>query len=719
MAAQAGEEDDLTFSESNSDVCCCGPHYDKQSAKNHQLLKVPRVTTDQPSLFLIFFIVLFMGLVWVYSFVKGQPLYLLYGMDWRGLSCGSGDLAMYKHQAWTNPLMSNIRAGAICVKDCPASYEGAPEVNKTVVYCICNKHFWPEKFGTGSGRSDALITACNGGEEHVKLQGWFRKTIDPGSNQFDAETKVGNDGSDPPCAYEYRTNWAMHKCVPWVSPTSLESIITNRAKLPSGSHDYVMDWLGKSKVIFATFMADVATSVTIIGGGMLVSVLLSLVAIILLRSYVEAFSKGMMFVLLGLYITIAAISYSEYDTYSNRVDAVPQLSTHDQDEQSMYIYLSTFIAGLVLTVLHLGFIVFIFGELPKAISIIGVASETFVDAPQILLYPLVHMASFICLIACWLVGAILLYSAGTVEVATDGVAFMEHTPGIRSSAIGYLYGLFWMSGFMNAMGYMIVAATAYLCTFASPRKDKDDQIIPGEKEVPHSVMTLAACIIIRYHMGTAAFGSLVFSLVFPLRIMTNIFGKLGRCENGFLKYVCCCCRFCLNGWESCFMYLNKMAYLQTVLHGFSFCGAAYEGLRCVMRGIDDVGPTTLISTSVVMVIKLTISLTVTGLANIMVSSGQFAVKPEDLTFSWVPYLLVFFTSYVICTSFMIVLETAIDAVMVAYCEVQYEDQGAIKADQLPMSLREHIKNYGSGGHGETEPLLAPPQQSAGTKAPQI
>jgi hypothetical protein len=272
---------------------------------------------------------------------------------------------------------------------------------------------------------------------------------------------------------------------------------------------------------------------------------------------------------------------------------------------------------------------------------------------------------------------------------------------------------------MNAMGYMIVAGTVYLCTFANPKLDKDDKPIEGERDVPHSVMTLSACLMIRYHMGTAALGALTFSLVWPLRIITNVFGKLGRAETPALKYVCCCCRCMLVGWESCFMYLNKMAYLQTVLHGFSFCGAAYEGLRCVMRGIDDVGPTTLISTSVVMVIKLTISLTVTGLANIMVSSGQFAVKPEDLTFSWVPYLLVFFTSYVICTSFMIVLETAIDAVMVAYCEVQYEDQGAIKADQLPMSLREHIKNYGSGGHGETEPLLAPPQQSAGTKAPQI
>jgi len=58
---------------------------------------------------------------------------------------------------------------------------------------------------------------------------------------------------------------------------------------------------------------------------------------------------------------------------------------------------------------------------------------------------------------------------------------------------------------------------------------------------------------------------------------------------------------------------------------------------------------------------------------------------------------------------MLILEVAIDAVMVAFCEAQYEEKGAIKPQQLPMELREHIKKYGCGS--ETEPLL----QSASVK----
>jgi len=696
------DEADLTTA---SDVCCCGPHYDEETAKKNQLLRVPRVTTDQPSLLIIFFFVFYMGLVWAYAIHKGQYSYLIHGMDWRGQACGHGDLKMYPHQAWTNPLMPNIRAGAICVKSCPAPKKNA-EIDKNELYCLCNKDYWPVKFGSGAGRSGDLIAQCE--DSVAAIQGYFVLTVNKGDALLDDAKTGPNGGIDQPCSFTYRTQWAMHKCVPWVSGETLQSVvIQNHKGNVTESHDYVSDWLGGSKEIFATFVSDVATCRSVVGVCIGLSVVLSIVSLLSLKYSVEAVSKGMLVVLLALFVGISIQAHSQYDFYRERVDSVPQLSTHEQDQQSMYVYLAGFITAVSLSVLQVGFAVFMIPELPKAISIIKVASQSFVDAPQILLFPVVHIVSFILLITFWLVGAVLLYSAGDIKVGKDGVANMDHTPGIRSSAVGYLYGLFWMSGFMNAMGYMIVAGTVYLCTFALPKNrgtEEEPDYSEGDKEVPDSVMTASAVIMIRYHLGTAAFGSLVFSLVWPLRLATNLFGKLGQSENESLKFVCCCCRCCFNSWENCFKYLNKMAYLQTVLHGFSFCGAAYEGLVCVMKGIENVGPTTLISTSLLIVIKLVISLTVTGFAHILISNELLAVKPEDLTYSWVPYGLVFFVSFIVCTAFMLVLEVAIDAVMVAFCEAEYEEKGAIKPQQLPPALREHIVKYGLTGP-ETQPLL--------------
>merc|ERR1711970_1386849 len=119
-----------------------------------------------------------------------------------------------------------------------------------------------------------------------------------------------------------------------------------------------------------------------------------------------------------------------------------------------------------------------------------------------------------------------------------------------------------------------------------------------------------------------------------------------------------------------------MAYLQTVLHGYSFCGAAFEGLECVMKGIQHVSDTTLISSFVLVIIKFSISFTVTFFAYVLVQSGKFGVQPEDLTYSWVPYLLTVGCSYVLCTAFLLIIEVAIDAIMVAFCEAKFEAKGA-------------------------------------------
>jgi hypothetical protein len=76
------------------------------------------------SLLLIFVYFVFMLFVWFYAVDKGQLLFIMNGMDWAGRACGSGDLLNYPHQAWSNPLMKDIGAGAVCVKHCPAPIGG-------------------------------------------------------------------------------------------------------------------------------------------------------------------------------------------------------------------------------------------------------------------------------------------------------------------------------------------------------------------------------------------------------------------------------------------------------------------------------------------------------------------------------------------------------------------------------------------------------------------
>merc|ERR1711968_151626 len=98
-------------------------------------------------------------------------------------------------------------------------------------------------------------------------------------------------------------------------------------------------------------------------------------------------------------------------------------------------------------------------------------------------------------------------------------------------------------------------------------------------------------------------GSLILTLVWPVRFVVNAFQEIGNSSQ--MQFICCCCE---QLWDKHLRYLNKMAFLQTVLHGYSFCGAAFEGLGCVMDGLRHINSTTYVSSFVLSVVKLAISL---------------------------------------------------------------------------------------------------------------
>ncbi|EKU22325.1 hypothetical protein NGA_2068500, partial [Nannochloropsis gaditana CCMP526] len=75
-----------------------------------------------------------------------------------------------------------------------------------------------------------------------------------------------------------------------------------------------------------------------------------------------------------------------------------------------------------------------------------------------------------------------------------------------------------------------------------------------------------------YHLGTAAFGSLVIAVVEAIRsIIAYIQKILKRSENKVAQYLLCCCQcgfWCL---EKILKFVNKNAYIQTAVNGTSFC----------------------------------------------------------------------------------------------------------------------------------------------------
>jgi hypothetical protein len=75
-----------------------------------------------------------------------------------------------------------------------------------------------------------------------------------------------------------------------------------------------------------------------------------------------------------------------------------------------------------------------------------------------------------------------------------------------------------------------------------------------------------------YHSGTAAFGSLVIAIIKTIQaILAYLQRQAKKQNNRALQYLLCVVQCCMWCFEKFMKFLNKNAYIQTAIYGYSFC----------------------------------------------------------------------------------------------------------------------------------------------------
>jgi len=99
-----------------------------------------------------------------------------------------------------------------------------------------------------------------------------------------------------------------------------------------------------------------------------------------------------------------------------------------------------------------------------------------------------------------------------------------------------------------------------------------------------------------YNAGTAAFGSLIIAIMATIRaVIAYIQSKAAKSKNRIAVAVLCCIQCCLWCIEKCIKFLNKNAYIQTAIHGYSFCKACRSAFFLLLRNILRVAAVNMVS----------------------------------------------------------------------------------------------------------------------------
>ena len=118
--------------------------------------------------------------------------------------------------------------------------------------------------------------------------------------------------------------------------------------------------------------------------------------------------------------------------------------------------------------------------------------------------------------------------------------------------------------------------------------------------------------LVRYHLGTAAFGSFIIALIQLVRIILayiehlvkkyevriksknystelNLqkkgFGTAGKVALVILKAVLACLQCILACFERFMKFINVNAYIETAIYGYNFCRAAMKAFKLLVRNV--------------------------------------------------------------------------------------------------------------------------------------
>ncbi|XP_052687130.1 choline transporter-like protein 1 [Crassostrea angulata] len=236
----------------------------------------------------------------------------------------------------------------------------------------------------------------------------------------------------------------------------------------------------------------------------------------------------------------------------------------------------------------------------------------------------------------------------------------------------HIFGFLWISAFIVACQDFVIASAIATWYF---KRDKSSMGCP---------IATAVWRIIRYHMGSIAFGSFIIAVVRLARlilayIQSRLRGKSGPVVDFVLK-VLQCCLWC---FEKFLAYLNRNAYIEIAIFGHSFCTGAKKAFLLILENALRVAAINSIGDFVLFLGKLS------TMAVVLVVGNEFFQGHEDVNYVFVPLTVSCAFAYAISHCFLLVYEITIDTIFLCFCEDCKENDGINK----PYYMSTDLLNY--------------------------
>ncbi|KAL3320351.1 hypothetical protein Ciccas_000963 [Cichlidogyrus casuarinus] len=658
---------------------------------------------------LIIFIAVMLGevAVAIVAFSKGDPRILIKPTDSEGNICGEGNFTDRPNLfffdlvqcARAGPAVAIIGCGTpqVCVKQCPTKswtyftllakekLKGI-DLEQRKKNLICREGFDPFKSGTKE-ELDVLVKKQSCAAYYLQSKPLFHRCLP--SFLVDATSLIKTKFTDP------SGNDILDENNKVVQAFNLEKgnvamtkflRFANQAQLALAEVEIVYP-----HIIIILIIAMIASLLWCV----MLNWYTCMMVVFTLFMWVLVFAAAACFCIYG-YLYIAETSEAGKIVVSRNIGA--------------YTVLREFWLGLAISAMIINIIVFIIvmclrNRIGLAIAIINEASKAIKCIMSALFFPLIPFALVLGSVALWMSVMLYLASTGTknfsnvviptnnsvqtidqiesssqtvpenievspctmdmANVSNNFHCYFTYYGGNEWSYYLQAYNLvatLWLMNFFIAFGEIVLAG-AFASWYWAWSKPKDVPALPILASVSR---------VLRYHLGTIAFGSSIITLIQIIRAILAYTHRrvkgVGSCPAKFCSCLCQCCFWCL---EKIMRFINRNAYIVTAMLGKSFCPATANAFFLIRRNCLRLAVLDNLTCLVLFLGKVTITAGITALS-FYFFSGQIPwirdVFQARVTYIYVPILICAVGTFIIASIFFSAVDFAVDTLFICAME---------------------------------------------------
>jgi len=366
------------------------------------------------------------------------------------------------------------------------------------------------------------------------------------------------------------------------------------------------------------------------------------------------------------------------------------------------------VGAIALAICFLSFSIFVCCSckaIGRCIELVKQSSLVIGSAPALSVLPLFTVALQLGMAVVLILTLLVLTTVGTYGSYGERLTHVSPTEVDTLLGLYLAFGGIWGYAFLTALEMMTVAAVVFYFYFVNKKTVPESAYMSQYDDNQTSMPVLAHLgWVLRYHIGTLAFGSLVVAIVTVIQITTSAAFKYlenntPAGSNFVFKLVARCIECCLQCFKKTIEFINSYAYIYCFVENIGFCSGCMKTFGLITRYPGQIA----INTSVQLVLSTLLSVT-TPIACTVMAFFYFAGQSSSSHSGVLLPGVVFAVAFLLSRAFAAIWEQVIQSLTVCVLHDIDTYDGRFLRDSMRDAFDKPEK--APPAEGKAEPLVA-------------